>query len=118
VYTHDYRWIDKAALRRTHDFYEKHGRITFLVSPYVGVVRTFAPFVGGIAQMTFSHFVPAAAAGAVLWVVTLVGVGDFFGNVPLVRDNMSAIALLGVAVGVGALAATAAWRYLRTRRRK
>jgi len=103
AYTHDYRWLDRAALLKTHAFYENHGGLTFLLSPYVAVVRTFAPFIGGVSAMTFPKFLVHVACGAVLWVVTLVAGGYFFGNVPLFRDHFSAIVLLGIAVGVGAL---------------
>jgi membrane-associated protein len=75
VFTHDYRWLDNAALLRTHAFYERYGGMTFLLSPFIAVVRTFAPFVAGVARMTFARFVSSIIAGAALWVVTLVGGG-------------------------------------------
>jgi membrane-associated protein len=116
VFTRDYRWLDKAALLKTHAFYEHRGRLTFLLSPFIAVVRTFAPFVAGVAQMTFGNFVPAVMAGAAIWVLTLVGGGYYFGNVPVIHDHMTAIVLSGVTVGVGALVVGSAWRYLRARR--
>src|SRR4051794_31451749 len=85
VFTHDYRWLDKAALNRTHAFYENHGGLTFILSPFIAVVRTFAPFVAGVAQMTFARFVTAVTAGAAVWIVTLVGGGYYFGNVPIIH---------------------------------
>jgi membrane-associated protein len=111
----DYRWLDKAALRKTQAFYENHGGVTFLFSPFVAVVRTFAPFVGGVAGMKFARFALFAVAGAALWVVTLVVSGYFFGTIPLVRDHMSAIVLLGVGVGVGLLVLSAVWRYFNSK---
>ncbi|MEO8136985.1 MAG: VTT domain-containing protein [Betaproteobacteria bacterium] len=116
VFTRDYGWLDKAALLKTHAFYENHGRLTFLLSPFIAVVRTFAPFVAGVAQMTFAHFVSAVMAGAAIWVVTLVGGGYYFGNVPVIHDHMTAIVLFGVIVGVGSLAAGSVWRYFKARR--
>jgi membrane-associated protein len=116
VFNHDYRWLDKAALWRTHAFYENHGGVTFLMSPFIAVVRTFAPFVGGVARMTFARFLTAVIAGAAIWVVTLIVGGYFFGNVPIIRDHMSAIMLFGVGIGVGSLAVGGAYRYCRSRR--
>ncbi len=115
VFTRDYRWLDKAALLRTHAFYEHHGGVTFLLSPFIAVVRTFAPFVAGVAQMTFARFLAAVIAGAVIWVVTLVVGGYFFGNVPIIRDHMSSIVLLGVGVGVGSLVLGGVYRYFKAR---
>jgi membrane-associated protein len=118
VFTHDYRWLDKAALARTHAFYEEHGAITFLLAPFIAVVRTFAPFVAGVAEMTFVKFVLAVVAGAALWIVTLVGAGVVFGNVPLIRDHMSGIVLFGVAIGVGSLLLSGLWKWFRSRSAK
>jgi membrane-associated protein len=118
VYTADYRWLDKNALRRAHTFYEARGGFTFLLSPFIAVVRTFAPFVAGVAQMTFARFASFVTAGAALWIVSLVAGGYVFGNVPLVRDHMSSIVLLGIALGVGSLLASALWRYTQGRRRR
>ncbi|KWR87139.1 VTT domain-containing protein [Cupriavidus sp. IDO] len=109
------RWVDQAALQRTHQFYAEHGDVTFLLSPFIAVVRTFAPFVGGIAGMGAARFTLATAAGALLWSVSLPLLGYFFGNVPQVRDHMGAIVLSGIVLGVGALVATSVWRRLRAR---
>jgi len=116
VFTRDYRWLDKAALLKTRDFYENHGRLTFLLSPFIAVVRTFAPFIAGVARMTFAQFLTAATAGAAIWVVTLVGGGYYFGNVPVIHDHMTAIVLFGVAIGVGSLVLGSAWRSFKARR--
>jgi len=116
VFTHEYRWLDKAALLRTHAFYENHGGLTFLLSPFIAVVRTFAPFVGGVAAMTFARFLSAVVAGAALWVMTLVVGGYYFGNVPIIRDHMSWIVLFGVGIGVGSLVVSGVYRFLKSRR--
>jgi membrane-associated protein len=117
VYTANYRWLDKNALRRAHSFYEARGGLTFLLSPFIAVVRTFAPFVAGVSRMTFARFVSFVTAGAALWIGSLVAAGYLFGNVPLVRDHMSSIVLLGVALGVGSLIASALWRLVNGRSR-
>lgn len=104
VFTHDYRWLNKDALRRTHDFFEKHGGKTIIMARFVPVVRTFAPFVAGISEMTHGRFQMYNVTGALLWVVSLVTGGYFFGNMPFVRDHLTAIVLVGVGAAVVPLA--------------
>jgi membrane-associated protein len=104
VFTHDYRWINKDALRRTHDFFEKHGGKTIVLARFVPVVRTFAPFVAGVSDMTHARFQMFNVTGAVLWVALLVTGGYFFGNIPVVRDHLTAIVLIGVGAAVVPLA--------------
>jgi len=104
VFTHNYRWLNKDALQRTHNFFEKHGGKTIIMARFVPVVRTFAPFVAGISAMSQASFQMFNIAGALLWVVSLVTAGYFFGNIPLVRDHLTAIVLFGVAVAVVPLA--------------
>ena len=116
IFSTDRRWIDAAALRRTHAFYERHGAVTFLLSPFIAVVRTFAPFVGGIARMDFTRFVLSVMGGAALWAVTLVTSGYFFGSIPLIHDHLSAIVLIGIVAGVGALLVSSAWRFFSSTR--
>ena len=116
VYTANYRWLDKNALRRAHAFYEVRGGLTFLLSPFIAVVRTFAPFVGGVARMTFVRFVWFVVLGAAIWIVSLVMAGYLFGNVPFVRNHMSSIVLLGVGLGVGSLLVSGLWRLVHGRR--
>jgi membrane-associated protein len=111
LYTTENKWLDKAALHKTRAFYEHHGGVTFLLSPFVAVVRTFAPLVGGVAEMNFAKFVLCVVLGAALWVVTLVPGGYFFGHIPIVRDHLSSLVLLGVGLGVGALVVSGTWRY-------
>jgi membrane-associated protein len=104
VFTHDYRWINKDALRRTHDFFEKHGGKTIILARFVPVVRTFAPFVAGVSDMTHARFQLFNITGAVAWVLSLVTGGYFFGNIPVVRDHLTAIVLIGVGAAVVPLA--------------
>jgi membrane-associated protein len=104
VFTHDYRWINKDALRRTHEFFERHGGKTIILARFVPVVRTFAPFVAGISDMTHARFQMFNITGAVLWVALLVTGGYFFGNIPVVRDHLTAIVLIGVGAAVVPLA--------------
>ncbi|NHZ32056.1 VTT domain-containing protein [Massilia rubra] len=100
VFTHNYRWLNKDALHRTHDFFEKHGGKTIILARFVPVVRTFAPFVAGVSDMTHTRFQLYNITGALLWVVSLVTAGFFFGNMPIVRDNLTLIVLLGVGAAI------------------
>lgn len=104
VFTHDYRWLNKDAMRRTHDFFEKHGGMTIILARFVPVVRTFAPFVAGISDMTHARFQMYNVTGAVAWVALLVTGGYFFGNIPVVRDHLTTIVLVGVGAAVVPLA--------------
>jgi len=100
VFTHNYRWLNKDALNRTHEFFEKHGGKTIVLARFVPVVRTFAPFVAGVSDMTHTRFQLYNITGAVLWVVSLVTAGYFFGNIPVIRENLTAIVLVGVGAAV------------------
>lgn len=100
MFTHDYRWINKDALHRTHDFFEKHGGKTIILARFVPVVRTFAPFVAGVSDMTHWRFQLYNITGAVLWVASLVTAGYFFGNLQIVRDHLTEIVLIGVSAAL------------------
>jgi membrane-associated protein len=110
VFTHDYKWINKDAMRRTHDFFEKHGGKTIILARFVPVVRTFAPFVAGISDMTHARFQLYNVTGAVLWVVGLVTAGYFFGNIPVIRDHLTVIVLVGVGVAVVPVLLSGIWK--------
>ena len=116
VFVRNYRWLDQDALRKTHAFYENRGSFTFLVSPFIAVVRTFAPFVAGVSAMTLPRFLLSMGTGTALWVATLVAGGYFFGNIPQVHEHLEAIVLVGIGLGVGSLVAVWAWKsYLKYR---
>jgi membrane-associated protein len=87
------RFFNKEAFDRTHAFYEKHGGMTIIIARFLPFVRTFAPFVGGVAQMTYSKFASYNVIGALLWVISLVGAGYLFGNLPWVQQNFSLVTL-------------------------
>lgn len=111
VYTHDYRWLDKKALQRTHAFYEHHGGKTIILSRFVPIVRTFAPFVAGVSEMTFSKFQFFNITGALMWVAGLVSAGYFFGNIPIIRDHLNTIVLVGVGAAVVPVALGGLWKF-------
>ncbi len=110
VFTHDYRWLDKDALRRTHAFYENHGGKTIILSRFVPVVRTFAPFVAGVSGMEFAKFQFYNITGALIWVIGLVAAGYFFGNIPIIRDHLTTIVLIGIGAAVVPLALGGVWK--------
>ncbi len=96
VFTHDYRWLDKKALQKTHAFYENHGGKTIILARFVPVVRTFAPFVAGVSGMRVAKFQFFNITGALFWVMGLATAGYFFGNIPIIRDHLTVIVLVGV----------------------
>ena len=104
MFTHNYRWINKDALTRTHAFFEKHGGKTIILARFVPVVRTFAPFVAGVSDMTHTRFQLYNVAGALLWVLSLVTAGYFFGHVPIIKDHLTEIVLVGVSAAIVPLA--------------
>lgn len=113
VFTHDYRWINKQALRRTHVFFEKHGGKTIVLARFVPVVRTFAPFVAGVSDMTHARFQLYNITGASLWVLLLTTAGYFFGNITIVREHLTEIVLFGVGVAVVPMALGGMWKLSR-----
>ena len=96
VFSSQSAWIDQNALRKTHSFYEKHGGKTIILARFLPIIRTFAPFIAGVSEMNFARFQLFNIAGAGLWIVGLVAAGYFFGNIPLIRQNLNVIVLIGV----------------------
>ena len=115
VFTHDYRWIDRQALEKTHAFFEQHGGKTIILARWLPVIRTFAPFVAGVSDMGLTRFQLFNVVGALLWVIGLVVAGYFFGNIPIIRDHLNIIVLIGVAAAAGPVALAAIVRWLRRR---
>ena len=100
------RFFNKDALVKTHAFYEKHGGKTLVLSRFLPLFRTFAPFVAGIGSMTYARFTLFNLIGALAWVVSLCLAGYWLGNLPWVRANLSLIivgiiAFTLVPVGIG-----------------
>lgn len=113
VYTRDYRWLDRQALQRTHAFYENHGGKTLILARFVPVVRTFAPFVAGVSRMSLAKFQFFNGVGALLWVALLLGAGYLFGDMPLIRDHLNTIVLIGVGAAVVPVALGGVWKVFR-----
>ncbi|MFM6923296.1 MAG: VTT domain-containing protein [Polynucleobacter victoriensis] len=89
----DSRWFNKEAFDKTHAFYEKHGPITIVVGRFMPFIRTFAPFIAGVAQMSYPRFATYNLVGGILWVVGLTGLGYLIGEHSWVKANFSIVAL-------------------------
>ena len=96
----DSRWFKQDHLRRTQAFYDKYGGITIIIGRFVPIIRTFAPFLAGVAGMTYRKFLSYNIIGAVLWISLLVYAGFLFGNIPWVKQNLSLIVLAIVIVSL------------------
>jgi membrane-associated protein len=103
------RWFNRRAFDHAHAFYERHGGITIVIARFMPFVRTFAPFVAGVAEMTRSKFTAYNVGGALLWVVSLTTLGYWFGNLPWVKENLSLI-IWALIIVPGLLAIASAWR--------
>lgn len=110
VFTSNFRFLDRQALLKTHAFYEKHGGKTIVLSRFLPIFRTFAPFVAGVAFMNVTRFQLFNISGAVLWVGGLITLGYFFGNVPIIKEHLSTIALIGVSAAVVPVMLGAIWK--------
>ena len=93
----DSRWIRHEHLRRTQAFYDRYGGVTIVIGRFVPIIRTFAPFLAGVAQMSYPRFLAYNVAGGILWIGSLVYAGYLFGNIPWVKDNLTFI-VIGIVV--------------------
>ncbi|HYU80318.1 MAG TPA: DedA family protein [Vicinamibacterales bacterium] len=88
-----HRFVKREYVQRAHQFFEKHGGRAVVLARFVPIVRTFLPFVAGGASMTYHAFMLYNAVGCALWVGVCVGAGYLFGNIPVVKDNFTLVAL-------------------------
>ena len=91
------RLFNPAHLERTHRFYEKHGGKTVIFARFLPIVRTFAPFVAGIGRMAYPRFLFYSFSGSVFWIGFFVFGGYYFGNIPVVRQNLT-LFIIGIIV--------------------
>jgi membrane-associated protein len=115
VFTREKSWVfNPAHLERTQRFYRTYGGKTIVIARFVPIVRTFAPFVAGIGRMTYGRFLFYSFAGSVFWIGSLTFAGYYFGNIPVVRENLTlviiGIVILSITPGV--------IEYLRSRSRR
>ena len=113
----DSRWFRQEHLRRTQAFYDRYGGVTIIIGRFVPIVRTFAPFLAGVAGMRYHRFLAYNIIGGILWISSLVYAGYVFGNIPWVKDNLSLIVVGIVAVSLIPVASTW-WREHRAARGK
>jgi membrane-associated protein len=95
-----HRLLNREHLDKAHAFFEKYGGMAVVSGRFVPIVRTFVPFVAGAAAMTMSTFVFYNVIGAVIWVAVCTGAGYLFGNVPIIKENFSLVAIGIVVVSV------------------
>ena len=103
------RWFNRSAFDRTHAFYEQYGGITIVLARFMPFLRTFAPFVAGVAEMTRSKFTAYNVGGAILWVGGLTLAGYLFGNLPWVQKNLSMI-IWAMIIVPGLIVLFGAWK--------
>jgi membrane-associated protein len=107
------RWFNPAHLARAHEFYERHGGKTIILARFIPIIRTYAPFVAGIGAMPYLRYLGYCVVAAVLWVVSLCLAGYFFGNIPMVKDNLAIVIVLIVLVSIS----PGIFAWLKSRRR-
>lgn len=106
------RFLKHEHLDKTHAFYKKHGGKTIIFARFLPIVRTFAPFVAGIAKMNYRLFMIFSAAGSFAWITFFVIGGYFLGNIPVIKDNLTVMILLIVFISV----MPAIFQFIRQRR--
>lgn len=94
------RFLKREYLEQTRGFYHRHGGKTVILARFLPIVRTFAPFVAGVGQMVYGRFLAMSLIGSAGWVGLFVGVGYYFGNLQVVRENFSLVvmAIIGISV--------------------
>ena len=109
----DYQKLpNQAALDKTRVFYDKHGEKGFLVTLFLPVIRTIAPFLAGMTAMSFVKFTRSASIGAVLWVLVCVLAGYFFGNIPLIKNHLGAVTIAGLGLVIVFFGLSKLWQKL------
>ena len=103
------RWFNRSAFDKAHSFYQRYGGVTIILARFMPFIRTFAPFVAGVAHMTRSRFSLFNVTGALLWVVGLMGAGYFFGNLEWVKNHLEAI-IWGLILVPGLMAVYGGWK--------
>jgi membrane-associated protein len=100
AYTGEVKWIKQDYMVRTHDFFEKHGGIAIFLARFVPIIRTFAPFVAGVSEMSYGYFLTWNLIGGVSWVALFTLLGFFFGNIPFVQKNFELVIIAIVLISL------------------
>ena len=103
------RWFNKRAFEQAHGFYERYGGVTIILARFMPFIRTFAPFVAGVAHMSRGKFTMFNVVGALIWVIGIVSAGYFFGNMEWVKNNLEKI-IWGLILIPGLIAIFGAWK--------
>jgi membrane-associated protein len=109
------RLFNQKAFERAHGFYERYGGVTIILARFMPFIRTFVPFVAGVAQMSRTRFTLFNVTGAALWVLSVTGAGYFFGNLPWVKGNLEKI-IWGLILIPSLIAIYGSWRAGRAER--
>jgi membrane-associated protein len=112
AFSGDIRWLKKEYLDRTAAFYEKHGGKTIILSRFVPIIRTFAPFVAGVGAMRRRKFAAYNFGGGFLWVTLFIWGGFLFGNVPIIKNNFGVVTISIIVLSLVPFA----WSFLRPAR--
>lgn len=96
----DSKLFNKAHLLKAQSFYEKYGAKTIIIARFIPIVRTFAPFVAGIGEMTYKKFMTYNVVGAVLWIFSFIPLGYFFGNLPVIQRNFKLVMVAIIIISV------------------
>ena len=91
AYSGEVKWIKKEYMERTHAFFEKHGGKAIFLARFVPIIRTFAPFVAGVSEMSYGYFITWNLVGGISWVALFTLLGYFFGNIPFVQNNFELV---------------------------
>jgi membrane-associated protein len=99
-YKNDSKFFNKSHLIKAQSFYDKYGAKTIIIARFIPIVRTFAPFVAGIGEMTYKKFMTYNVVGAALWILLFIPLGYFFGNLPFVQSNFKLVMIAIILVSV------------------
>jgi membrane-associated protein len=111
AFSGDVPFLKKEYLDRTHAFFEKYGGKTIIIARFVPIVRTFAPFVAGVGEMTYVHFIAYNIVGGIAWVALFTVLGYGFGNLPFIKEHFSLVVIGIIIISV----MPAVWEVIRAR---